>query len=186
MIKQEMSFPDVLADVPTETLLEVFAAGPGRVRAAVEGLTVEELAARPRGPERWCARAIVLHLADAEIVGSARIRLVLASPGAALPMYDQDGWADGLAYGTAGQSEVSDALDLFAALRRATARVWPGAGDPAWERAGTHAEFGGVTLRQLLELYADHSERHVEQLLDTRTRLGHEMTLPAILPQRLY
>jgi hypothetical protein len=55
-----------------------------------------------------------------------------------------------------------------------------------WVRSGTHPAFGVVILRNLLELYADHIERHIEQILDSRARLGRPLNMEAILPRRLY
>ena len=43
-----------------------------------------------------------------------------------------------------------------------------------------------TSLRQLLELYSDHSERHIEQILHTRGLLGRAIEFSLILTQRLY
>jgi hypothetical protein len=43
-----------------------------------------------------------------------------------------------------------------------------------------------VTLRNLLELYADHSERHVAQIVERRERLGVPVDLAPLLAERLY
>jgi hypothetical protein len=45
---------------------------------------------------------------------------------------------------------------------------------------------GEVTLRQLLELYADHSERHLDQIQAVRIALSKPTALPELLPNRLY
>ncbi len=55
-----------------------------------------------------------------------------------------------------------------------------------WTKQGTHPEYGPLSLRNLLELYADHSERHLEQILDIRTRLGRRLAMTRELPRRLY
>jgi hypothetical protein len=43
-----------------------------------------------------------------------------------------------------------------------------------------------MSLRNLLELYADHGERHLDQILDCRARMGKQLDLPSLLPRRLF
>src|SRR5262245_13831892 len=110
-------FPEVLADYRTEELLEVYGAGSARLRRALKVLSPAEHQARPN-PGKWSVQEIALHLADSEIVGAGRMRWALAEPGIAITMYDQDRWANALAYRTAQPAEVERALALFEALRR--------------------------------------------------------------------
>jgi hypothetical protein len=180
------AFPDVLAHRETQDLVQVFAEGPARVRSAVDGLEESDLRARPRGPGTWSILEIVLHLADAEIMGAARIRQGLAEPGAAFGVYDQDRWATQLRYGTAGLDDLAAGLALFGNLREATVGVFRRMRYAEWENTGVHPEWGVLTVRQLLELYADHGERHIRQILAIRARLGRPLDLPVRLERPLY
>lgn len=179
------SFPDTLAGIPTARLLEVYAAGPARLREALHGLTEGELRAHPR-PGKWSALEIAIHVADSELMGAARVRLAFVQPGTAFIGYDQDAWAGGLAYDEAGLRGLEDALGLFALLRRTTGRVFARTKPQDWERWGIHPEHGPMTLRNLLELYADHSERHVQQIVHLRELLGVPIASPPLLPRPLY
>ncbi len=166
------AFPDVYRDVPLARLLAAFDTAPARLRAAVAGLTEGQLRARPR-PGKWSILEIALHLADADIVGAGRFRHAIAQPGVAVVGYDQDAWADALAYNGAPLSALAEALDLFASLRRSAAALFGRASaDGAWGRVVHHPERGAVTLRNLLELYADHGDRHIAQILANRALLG--------------
>src|SRR5215210_6406951 len=49
--------------------------------------------ARRPAPGKWSIQEIVAHLADDELVGAYRIRLILAAPGTAIQAFDQDAWA---------------------------------------------------------------------------------------------
>jgi uncharacterized damage-inducible protein DinB len=178
-------FPTLYRDLATETLLSVFEAAPGRIASAVAGLRPEELSARPIAG-KWTIQEIVCHVADSEICGALRIRLTLAQPGSPLPAYDQDRFARGLAYGEFDRALFSDTLDLFARLRSVSARLFRRADASAWSRTGDHHEWGTVTLRQLLELYADHGERHLSQILERRRAIGRPLALEILLPERLY
>jgi hypothetical protein len=79
------------------------------------------------------------------------------------------------------------AIELFTSLRKATLALFERAETADWTtRWGMHPEYGRMTLRNLLELYADHSERHIVQVLDIRARLGRPLALPSLLLDRLY
>lgn len=175
------------AQYTNEQLLGAFTKGPDRLRAAIAGLSEDELRARARGPRHWSAHEIVIHTADSEVQGAYRFRKVWAQPGCALPNYDQDAWARELDYlGSSTAADRENALELLVTLRRAVSPLLFRATADNWNRWGTHPEYGNVTLRNLLELYADHTERHVAQILQIREILGKPARLPLLLPDRLY
>lgn len=180
-----MTFPDVYESLSTDELLEVYGAGPARVREVLSGLSSSQLKERV-APARWSIQEIAFHLADAEIMGAGRMRLALAEPGVMVPVYDQDAWAEALDYSGAGAGDLDRALGLFDALRKVTRRILPEPGHEAWQRTVEHPEWGTATLRQLLELYADHSERHIERILEIRGELGYALDYPLLLESRLY
>ncbi len=185
MIGETLAFPEVLARVPTGELVDVFEAGPARVRQSLVGLGSEQLQAHPR-TDKWSIGEVVLHLADAEIMGAGRIRLALAQPGAPVTGYDQAIWANELRYHRRNHAAITTALHFFSALRDATTVLFRDASRADWDKTVSHPEWGPLTLRQLLELYADHSERHIEQIVHMRELLGMPMELPMLLTTRLY
>jgi len=182
---EAMAFPDVLSDVSTEALVGVFEAAPARLRLALDGLSDADEIARPIAG-KWSIREIVAHLADAETVGAARFRFTLAEPGVQLPVYDEAAWARALDYQDAAIGRLADTLALFSALRSASARVLRRQPDDAWRRRARHPQWGDVTLRELLELYTDHGERHIEQIVERRVRLGRPVAVEPLLAARLY
>lgn len=181
------TFPAAYRDLPTDRLLAVFGEAPARLARAIDDLGPEELGARVV-PGKWSIQEIVCHLADSETCGALRIRLVLAQPGGPLPAYDEKRFAAALAYASFDGELVRETLDLFGRLRSVSKRLFFRAPESAWSRTSRHAEFGDVTLRQLLELYADHGERHLSQILERRQALGRPLAPPlgALLPERLY
>ena len=175
------------AQYSNEQLLDAFEQGEARLRRVIAGLTEEELRTRARGPARWSAHEIVIHAADSELQGVYRMRKIWAQPGCPLPGYDQDAWArehDYLRLGSA--AERANALDLLGALRRSVLPLLRRAQGADWERWGEHPEYGKVTLRNLLELYADHTERHAAQILEIRAILGKPVKFEMLLAERLY
>src|SRR5215472_10101213 len=61
-------------------------------------LSKKQLTRRPQ-PDKWSIAEIVAHLADAELVGGWRMRLILGSNGAPIQAFDQDAWAQTFNYG---------------------------------------------------------------------------------------
>jgi hypothetical protein len=77
-------------------------------------------------------------------------------------------------------------MALLRLLRRVTGRIFTAAQGDDWSASAIHPDYGEITLRNLLELYADHSERHVEQILECRRLLRSPLEMEALLPKRLY
>ena len=184
MIQNRSTFPDLYAQVNTGKLLEVFDQGPARLRNVLVDLTPEHLKAKPR-PGKWSIQEIVMHVADSEIMGAARIRQAYTQPASSFAVYDQDVWANHLGYQGQDNPTVQNALKLFESLRRTTSVIFHDARAEDWGKIGVHAEHGKITLRNLLELYADHSERHIEQILYIRSLLDKTLEFQ-LLERRLY
>ena len=178
-------FPDLYAAVPTARLIEAYAAGPARLRTALAGLDPFAWTAKPR-PGKWSIREITLHMTDSELVGTGRSRLAFAQPGSGFYVYDENGWARAFDYQHADEAAVERAIALFEALRAYQLPVFAAATPAQWQQTARHPSWGSMTLRNLLELYADHSERHIGQILENRKLLGAPVTLPALLETRLY
>jgi hypothetical protein len=140
--------------------LEVLADTPAELRRVVAGLTPAQERA-PEAPGRWSARQVLQHLADSELVGAFRFRMILAHDAPELPAYDQDAWADRLRY---QEVEAATALADFTALRAANLRLLRRATPEDLRRVMHHAERGDEALGQMIALYAGHDLVHLEQL----------------------
>lgn len=186
MATQRSSFPTTFAHLGTQHLLGVYEAGPQRLRQALAELTEDDLRAHPRGADAWSIHQIVLHMADSEMMGAARVRQTISQSAREFAYYNQAIWAEKLGYASQPHEAFEDALMLLGMLRRTTGRLFRNATTEAWSRTAIHAEMGEVTLRNLLELYADHIERHLGQILDSRQLLGKPLTMPLLLEERLY
>src|SRR4051794_12243332 len=99
--------------------LAVMAETPEVLRRTVAELSREQDGTSER-PGKWSVRQVVQHLADSELVGGFRFRMVLAHAAPGLPAYDQDLWADRLRYQDAA---LTPALDDFEPLRTLNLRV---------------------------------------------------------------
>jgi hypothetical protein len=144
--------------------LERFRRGPELLATVLTGAAGEEIDFAP-APDKWTIRQIMAHLADAELVGAHRLRLVIAEENPTLTAFDQDAWTRNLDY---ARRKPTQSLDTFRRLRAENYELLKGLPESAFERAGFHTENGSMTLRRLLEGYAGHAESHARQLQTIR------------------
>ncbi len=148
--------------------LTVLADTPGALRRAVAGLTSRQDGTR-EAPGKWSVRHVLQHLADSELVGAFRFRMVLAHDAPALPGYDQDRWARSLRYEDA---ELATALADFAALRELNLRLLRSATPADLARVMRHAERGDEPLEKMIRMYAGHDVVHLRQIARIRRAIG--------------
>jgi hypothetical protein len=127
-----------------------------------------QIATTPEAPGKWSIGEVVQHLADSDLVGGFRLRMVLAHDRPPLTGYDQDLWANRLRYRDA---DVQDAFDQFAAARRANLRLWESLTPADLLRVGLHGERGEESLEHMRRLYAGHDVLHLKQLERIRASL---------------
>lgn len=140
--------------------LALQAAAPDRLASLVEGLSAAELARRP-APEKWSIQEIVAHLADDELVGGYRLRMILSSPGTAIQAFDQDIWAR---TGRYDSTDVCSSLEIFRVLRRANLALLRSLRTDEWELSGVHAERGVESIRDIAMYFAGHDINHFKQI----------------------
>jgi len=122
----------------------------------------------PEAPGKWAIGDVIQHLADSDLVGGFRLRMILAHDRPPLMGYDQDLWANRLRY---RDVDVRDALEQFTALRRANVRIWQRLTPEDLTRVGVHGERGEESLEHLRRLYAGHDLLHLRQLERIRAAL---------------
>jgi hypothetical protein len=144
------------------------AKAPDVLATLVDDLSTEEVDYRPaRG--KWCVREIVAHLADDELVGAYRIRLILSSPGTAIQAFDQDVWARTGRYSTC---DINHSLALYRTLRFANLKLMQSLTAEEWNMSGVHAERGIESLRDIAMYFAGHDINHFQQIESIRRQLG--------------
>ena len=134
---------------------------PAALERRLRGLSRATLTRRS-APTKWSIAEIVAHMADAELAMGWRLRGMLATPGVALAWWDQDAWADRLAY-TAGS--VRESLALFRALRRSNLLLLAAVPRSWWDECyGVHEVRGRQTVAQFVALEAAHDLNHLRQI----------------------
>ena len=148
------------------------ARSPDILASLIDGLSTEDLLRRP-APRKWCIREIAAHLADDELVGAYRIRLILSAPGTVIQAFDQDVWARTGRYST---SDVRESLALYRALRSANLKLLQSLSAEEWDMFGVHAERGVESLRDIAMYFAGHDINHFRQIESIRRQLGRVAT----------
>jgi hypothetical protein len=118
-----------------------------------------DLRTRPAEGE-WSAIECLGHMADSELVTSARYRWVLAESEPPLQSWDQEAWAARFDH---THDDPAALLDLFAALRHANVALWQRTSPADRSRYGTHAERGPESFDLLFRLQAGHGRLHRDQ-----------------------
>jgi hypothetical protein len=140
--------------------LTLQAAAPETLASLIEGLSPEELSRRP-APDKWSIQDLVAHLADDELVGGYRIRLILSSPGTEIQAFDQDIWSR---TGRYDRIEVRFSLEMFRSLRAANLALLRTLRPDEWDMFGVHAERGEESIRDIAMYYAGHDINHFRQI----------------------
>jgi hypothetical protein len=136
------------------------AAAPDRLAALVAGLSTTRLTRRPAA-DKWSIQEVAAHLADDELVGGYRLRMILSSPGTAIQAFDQDVWAR---TGRYGQRDVRASVELFRVLRQANLELLRSLSAEEWEMWGVHSERGVESIRDIARYFAGHDINHFRQI----------------------
>ena len=141
-------------------LLERFRRGAELVAVSTTGAAGAMLDYRP-GENKWGVRTIVCHLADTEMVLGMRLRQIIAEDNPSLPAIEQDLWAERLDY---GNRKLSHALESFRRTRAENYELLKDLPEAVFARSGQHSKRGRITLLDLLTIFAEHAEKHVQQI----------------------
>ncbi len=149
-----------LSPAARETLIQQYADGPRRLKAALATVPPAALSWRP-APGEWSAHEVVCHCADSEMNAAARIRYVVAEKEPVIMGYDQEEWARTLDYAS---HPIEPALATVEAVRANTTALIRRLPESAWSRRGHHSESGPYGAEDWLAIYAEHLENHARQI----------------------
>jgi DinB superfamily len=147
-----------MSEIPD--LLERLRRGAELVAVSITGAAGSELDFIPEAG-KWSIRQIVAHLADSEIVATMRLRQLIAEEHPKLEAWDENAWANKLDY---ARRKPSQSLETFRRIRGENYDLLKDLPELTFDRAGLHSQRGEMTLRQLLQLIAEHAENHAAQL----------------------
>lgn len=138
---------------------------PDRVRRAIDGLSETELT-RPEKEGKWSIAQVIAHLAQFEMIVALRIRTILTADTPALIAFDQERWIAAV-----HREPVPELLEQLSFLRKMNLTFLERLRDEEWERAGIHPQYGRNTIRELIERFERHQEKHLAQIERVRASL---------------
>lgn len=148
--------------------IDAIASAPSAFRAAVEGLSDEQLDT-PYRPGGWTIRQLVHHVPDSHLNAYIRFRLALTEDAPTIKTYDEKLWSE---LADARSAPIGPSLDLLEALHDRWVRLLRSLGPEDFDRPLVHPEWGTLTLAQLLALYAWHGRHHAAHATAGRGREG--------------
>src|ERR1700730_6393334 len=140
--------------------LTVQAATAKKLGRLIKGVPPSKLRKRP-APDKWSVGEILAHLADAEIVGGFRMRLILGAPGTPVAAFDQDSWV------ISGHYEKRDprkSVEQFRVVREANLSLLKSLKPEQWKHYGLHSERGQETIEHIVRMFAGHDLNHLQQI----------------------
>ena len=143
-------------------------AAPARMRAAVDGLTAEQLDT-PYRPGGWTVRQVVHHVPDSHLNGYIRLKLALTEDEPTIKTYMEDRWAE---LPDSHVVPIAVSLSLLESVHVRWVALWRSLDASQWERRFRHPEWGTVTLHFHCALYGWHSRHHVAHITALRERSG--------------
>lgn len=157
--------------IDAETLqaaVHTIAETPGRLHAAVEGLTAEQLDT-PYRDGGWTVRQVVHHVPESHLNAYTRCKLALTEPHPIIRPYDEDAWSRTPDVAT---TPIGVSLLMLDALHARWVLLLKGLHSAQWARTFHHPESGDWRLDEFAALYAWHGSHHVAQITTLRQRSG--------------
>lgn len=152
---------------PSE-LADTYLKGAADLRAAVAGMTREQLTARPVAG-RWSTLEVVAHIADFEPILVERMKRIIALDNPTLLAADENQFVKELHY---HDRDVGEELTLIEVTRSQMARVIRRLTPEQLQRTGQHSLKGPQTLEQVIVTATNHIPHHLPFIAEKRKALG--------------
>jgi len=149
-------------------LIEDIAQTPAALRAAVNGLSPEQIET-PYRDGGWTVRQVVHHVPESHMNAYIRFKLALTEDEPTIKPYEEERWAK-LSDVQSTPLEVS--LSLLELLHDRWVRVLKSIRPEEWKRSFKHPQLGVVPLEKNLCLYSWHGRHHVAHITELRKRMS--------------
>ena len=149
-------------------LIQQVAEAPSRLRAAVGGLSDQQLDT-PYRPGGWTVRQVVHHIPDSHLNAYIRFKLALTEQDPTIKPYEQQLWAE---LHDSRTAPIEMSLSLLESLHKRWVLLLQSLKPSEFSRTFRHPELGLMTLDKTLALYAWHGRHHVAHITSLRERMG--------------
>jgi DinB superfamily len=162
------SRPDQLTEAERRANVDIVAATPERLRAALQGLTDEQLG-KPYRPGGWTLRQVAHHVPDSHVNAYIRFKLALTEDAPVITLYDEAAWAK---LEDSRSAPVETSLVMLESIHDRWVRILRAMSPADFSRKLNHPEHGMMSLDQMLALYAWHGPHHIAHVTTTRALNG--------------
>lgn len=159
---------DAITQADREGWIAVLAEAPEHLRAALSGLSREQLDT-PYRAGGWTVRGLAHHLPDSHMNSYIRCKWALTEDAPVIKPYFEERWAE---LPDTRDTPVEVSLDLLAALHGRWVVLLRAMSERDFARTFTHPESGVQTLQESLAYYAWHARHHTAQITALRRRSG--------------
>lgn len=164
----KFSFPVTVTADERNRWISQIAEAPSRLRAAVAGLTAEQLST-PYRPEGWTVRQVVHHVPESHMNAYIRFKLALTENEPAIKPYDEAAWAK---LPDVAVTPIATSLALLDALHERWVTLLRLLDDGQFARVFRHPALGVIRLDANIALYAWHGKHHAAHITTLRDRMG--------------
>ena len=158
----------VLALDERRQAIDAIAQAPNRLKAAIAGLSVEQLDT-PYRPGGWTVRQLIHHLPDSHMNSYVRFKLALTENEPTIKPYDEALWAK---LGDSQETPIEVSLILLEALHKRWVILLRGMRPEDFARQLVHPERGAMTLDNVLTTYSWHGKHLVAHITALRHRMS--------------
>ncbi len=133
---------------------------PAELTSLVENLSEAQRSAKTI-EEEWTVRQIVHHLPDSHMNSVTRLKLILTEDVPTIQPYDQDLWAE---LHDVHHTPIEASLLILRGLHERWCDLFESLDEAQWSRKGYHPEIGDITPVDLVQIYSDHCDEHIDQI----------------------
>lgn len=148
------------------SLLDQFLQGYTLLAESIQGLTDEQMKKRVE-EGKWTIQENVIHVVDADLVYSERIKRIIAEEEAVLLPFDQDRWTERLHY---HQGDLQQYVQLFQLSRSTMAGLLRELPENDWAKTGLK-DGEAISITQLVQALVDHVEAHTRTIRRLRQKV---------------
>jgi hypothetical protein len=159
---------DEISREQIQAAIEEVADLPEKLRAAVAGLTADQLGT-PYREGGWTVRQTVHHIADSHMNSFIRFRLALTEDKPGVKPYNEKDWAE---LPDSRTADVELSLSLVSSLHARWVMLLRTMSAEDFRRVFVHPEHGERRLDWNLLLYGWHGRHHVAHITGLRERMG--------------
>ena len=167
----KFSFPQSTTAAERRQWIDEVAATPAALRAAVAGLTPEQIET-PYRPEGWTVRQVIHHVPESHMNAYIRYKLALTEDTPTIKPYNEAEWAK---TADVASTPIELSLTMMDVLHDRWVRVLRSMSDADFARGYLHPEFpdrGPLSLAGVLAMYAWHGKHHTAHITRLRDRMG--------------